>query len=168
MAHSMDIVDKRTRSRMMSSVRGRDTRIEVALRRRLFRMGFRFRLHRTDLPGKPDVVLTKFSAVILIHGCFWHLHGCARSKLPATRRDWWRSKLQTNRQRDTTEIQELRDLGWRVLVVWECSIRKGGPVLADALDKVTCRAARFLMSRRTYLEIPGAPRERSSASRRCA
>lgn len=156
----MDTVDRQTRSRMMSSVRAKDTRIEVALRQRLFRMGFRFRLHRADLPGRPDIVFTRFSAVILVHGCFWHLHGCARSKLPATRRAWWRSKLQTNRQRDMAEIQKLRDLGWRVMVIWECSMRKSGAVLEDALDKVACRAARFLESRKAYLEIPEPPRER--------
>lgn len=141
----------------MSSVRDKNTKLELEMRRRLFAMGFRFRLHRKNLPGKPDMVFPKYSAVIFLHGCFWHLHGCDRSKLPDTRRSWWKAKLESNRCRDIEALSSLKNLGWRVFIVWECSIRRPGIVQTEALDKIADRAAKFLISRKLYQEIPKAP-----------
>jgi len=153
----VDRVSGRTRSRMMASVRARDTKPELAVRLRLFAMGFRYRLHRRDLPGTPDIVLPKYSAAILVHGCFWHQHGCRRSQLPETRREWWKTKLLENRRRDEASVDGLKALGWRVLVIWECGFRGPGIAREEALDRIAGRAARFLRSRRRFLAIPAAP-----------
>ncbi|MBI5572649.1 MAG: DNA mismatch endonuclease Vsr [Desulfomonile tiedjei] len=139
---------------MMSAVRSKNTRLELELRRRLFSMGFRYRLHRKDLPGKPDIVFPKSSAVIFIHGCFWHQHGCQRSKLPATRHDWWKEKLDGNRCRDIEAIDKLKSLGWRVMVVWECSSRRKGVFHTDALHEIAAIAAAFLKSGQSFCELP--------------
>ncbi len=116
-----DTVDKVTRSKIMSTVRGKNTKLETEIRKRLFAQGFRYRLHACNLPGKPDMVFPKYSAVVFVNGCFWHSHGCARSGIPENRKEWWRKKLQDNKARDTKVLESLRSDGWRVLVVWECS-----------------------------------------------
>ncbi len=119
-----DIVDATTRSRMMSGIRGKDTKPEMEVRRALHAAGFRFRLHRRDLPGAPDVVLPGLRVAIFVHGCFWHMHkGCRYSKIPSTRTDFWKAKLEGNAKRDRLAERELLDAGWRVLVVWECTVR---------------------------------------------
>jgi DNA mismatch endonuclease (patch repair protein) len=140
----------------MSSVRAKNTELELEIRRRLFNMGFRYRLHQKNLPSKPDMVFLKYSAVIFSHGCFWHQHGCNHSKLPNTRRNWWKAKLEGNRRRDISAIRTLKNLGWRVMVVWECSIRHPGVIRTEALDEVADLAAKFLRSQDLYLEIPRA------------
>ena len=155
----MDTVNKETRSRMMSSVRAKDTKLELEIRRRLFAMGFRFRLHRRDLPGKPDMLFPKYSAVIFIHGCFWHLHGCNRSKLPETRKGWWKTKLEGNQKRDMKTVSILKSNGWRVMIIWECSVRRSGIVQSEVLDEIADVAAGFLISQEQYREIPGIPKE---------
>ncbi len=117
----MDKISKETRSAVMRQVKSEDTELEMKVRRLLHRMGYRFRLHRKDLPGKPDIVLPKRRAVILIHGCFWHQHeGCPRSARPTSNVEFWAKKLDRNIQRDRENLQALRESGWRVLVVWEC------------------------------------------------
>lgn len=119
-----DIVDKATRSRMMSSIKGKDTKPELAVRRLLHAAGFRYRLHRRDLPGKPDLVLPKYNLVIFVHGCFWHQHqGCHYAYTPASNSEKWAAKLEGNRQRDQVQQQQLLDMGWRVLVIWECGLK---------------------------------------------
>ncbi|MBY3441612.1 DNA mismatch endonuclease Vsr [Rhizobium laguerreae] len=121
----MDIVDKATRSRMMSNIRGRDTRPEVMLRKALHRLGFRFRLHVKGLPGKPDIVLPKYRAAIFAHGCFWHRHhGCRFATSPATRAEFWNAKFMGNVERDGRVRDALNGAGWRVATVWECALRK--------------------------------------------
>ncbi len=111
----------------MSGIRGRNTRPEMVVRRALFAAGFRYRLHRRDLPGAPDVALGGRKVAVFVHGCFWHRHkGCRYAKLPATRPEFWKSKLEGNAERDVRAIEGLRALGWRVLVVWECAIRDRG------------------------------------------
>lgn len=126
-----DVVDGPTRSRMMSGIRGRDTKPEMAVRRALFAAGFRFRLHRRDLPGVPDVVLPGRKVAVFVHGCFWHRHeGCRYTKLPATRPEFWKAKLDGNVARDRRAIEALIGLGWRVLVVWECAVRDKGTLSA--------------------------------------
>lgn len=119
-----DIVDPATRSRMMSGIRGKNTGPELFIRSALHRRGFRFRLHAKDLPGKPDLVLPKYRAMIYIHGCFWHRHTCSLFKLPATRTGFWLTKIDGNVRRDQRNIAQALQLGWRVLIVWECAIRK--------------------------------------------
>lgn len=118
-----DIVDPKTRSRMMSGIRGKNTKPELIVRSLLHKQGFRFRLHRKDLPGTPDLVLPKYRAVIFINGCFWHGHDCSLFKLPASRTDFWQRKIQGNRLRDIRHHKELQIVGWRSLVIWECAIR---------------------------------------------
>ena len=141
-----DVVDARTRSRMMSGIRGKDTRPELLVRRQLHRLGFRFRLHDPRLPGKPDLVLRKHSAVIFVHGCYWHRHeGCRYATTPATRREFWLSKFAANVQRDLRDQAALRTEGWRVFVIWECALRR------DSTGTIA-RLASFLENR----SIPGA------------
>lgn len=120
----VDVVSAGTRSRMMSGIRSKGTKPEVLVRRALFAAGYRFRLHRRDLPGAPDVALPGRKVAIFVHGCFWHMHaGCKNAKLPATRRDFWRAKLEGNVERDRRSVKALQSAGWRVLVVWECATR---------------------------------------------
>ncbi|MDG5974849.1 DNA mismatch endonuclease vsr [Hydrogenophaga taeniospiralis CCUG 15921] len=122
---------------MMSGIRSRNTVPEIRVRRLLHRQGYRFRLHRGDLPGTPDIVLPSRRIAIFVHGCFWHLHqGCRLARVPGTREDFWRAKLTRNRERDEAAIAKLRALGWRVLVVWECYLRgsKDDAELAGALS----------------------------------
>lgn len=118
-----DVVDKATRSRMMSGIRGKDTQPELFVRSGLHSLGFRYRLHVADIPGKPDLVLPKYQALILIHGCYWHGHDCRYFKLPSTNRRFWENKLSTNRTRDERVLTQQIALGWRVLIIWECAVR---------------------------------------------
>lgn len=119
-----DIVDRATRSRMMSGIRGLNTKPEIVVRKALFAAGFRFRLHRKDLPGCPDIVLSGCRVAIFVHGCFWHAHrGCRYAKTPISRREFWETKLAANVARDIRAIDALLSAGWRVLVVWECATR---------------------------------------------
>ena len=160
-----DTVSKEVRSRMMSAVRAKNTKLELAFRHRLFAMGFRFKLHRRNLPGTPDMIFPKHSAVIFIHGCFWHHHRCHLSGLPKTRRAWWRKKLEGNRERDRKVGCELTDMGWRALTIWECSFRRSGTDRERALDALAVRASKFLISGRRSMEIPGGPRSKGVSGR---
>lgn len=107
----------------MSGIRGKDTRPEMIIRKALFGRGFRYRLHDKNLPGKPDLVLKKYNAVIFVHGCFWHGHDCHLFKWPKTNIEFWRTKIQTNMQKDIEIKTELLEMGWRVLVIWECALK---------------------------------------------
>ena len=128
-----DIVNKQTRSRMMAGIRGKDTQPELAIRRALHAKGFRFRLHAKNLPGRPDLVLSKHRAVIFVHGCFWHRHGkCRFATTPATRADFWQTKFAANVTRDREAMAGLNQSGWRVATIWECSLRKSVHVEAVA------------------------------------
>lgn len=119
-----DIVDSQTRSRMMAGIRGKDTKPELALRRALHALGYRYRLHPKDMPGKPDLVLAKYRAVIFVHGCFWHRHpGCHYASTPATRPEFWASKFEANVTRDRAARSALLASGWKVATVWECRLR---------------------------------------------
>jgi DNA mismatch endonuclease (patch repair protein) len=117
-----DVFPPEVRSRIMAAITGKDTQPELAVRRVLHAMGRRFRLHRKDLPGRPDVVLPRSRAVVFVHGCFWHGHSCRKARLPSTRRAFWRNKIEGNRRRDRRNRDALRRLGWRVLTVWECRL----------------------------------------------
>jgi len=118
-----DVVDSATRSRMMSGIKGKNTKPELMIRAGLHRLGYRFRLHRKDLPGKPDLVFAKYRAVIFVHGCFWHGHGCHLFKWPSTRQEFWEAKIGRSRERDREVRTALRQLGWRSLVIWECALK---------------------------------------------
>jgi DNA mismatch endonuclease (patch repair protein) len=118
-----DIVDTATRSRMMSKIKGKNTKPEKMVRSALHAEGYRFRLHRKDLPGNPDIVLPKYRAAIYVNGCFWHGHECPLFKWPRTREEFWRTKILENMHRDQKNYQKIMSMGWRVCVVWECSIR---------------------------------------------
>ena len=108
----------------MSGIRGKDTKPEVIVRKALFAAGYRFRLHRRDLPGAPDVALSGRKIAIFVQGCFWHMHaGCKNAKLPSTRAEFWRAKLEGNVERDRRAIEALQSNGWRVLTCWECATR---------------------------------------------
>lgn len=135
----VDLPDTRNaveaRSRIMRAIRKKDTGPELAVRRALHRMGYRFRLHRRDLPGSPDIVLPRHGAVILVHGCFWHQHvGCRHGTVPRVRQDYWIPKLTRNVERDAQARAALEALGWRVLVLWECEIGDAD-ALADQLSR---------------------------------
>lgn len=126
-----DTVSRETRSRMMSSVGGKNTEPELIVRRMLHRMGYRFRVHSRKLPGTPDVVLARHRKVIFVHGCFWHGHpGCKNGARPTSNTDFWNSKLDSNISRDATVERELEEQGWDVFVIWECEIRD-----KEALEK---------------------------------
>jgi len=130
-----DVVDSATRSRMMSGIRGKDTAPELGVRKFIHSKGYRFKLHRKDLPGSPDLTLNKYRLVIFVHGCFWHRHpGCFYATSPATRRDFWQNKLTRNAQRDEEQRLLLADLGWRVLVVWECGIKHDADRMEEIVD----------------------------------
>jgi len=119
-----DVFSKRKRSDVMSRIRSRDTAPERAVRSILHRKGYRFRLHASDLPGKPDIVLPRWKTVVLVHGCFWHRHrGCRFAYTPKTRSQFWKRKFESNVARDAIANLQLRELGWRVLTIWECELR---------------------------------------------
>ena len=126
-----DIFDPEKRSEIMSRIRGRDTTPELIVRRIAHGLGFRFRLHRKDLPGRPDIVFPRHQAVIVVHGCFWHRHpGCKRASSPKTRVRYWQNKFEDNVVRDRRNETALRDLGWKVMVIWECETRDHEAVAA--------------------------------------
>lgn len=119
-----DNLTKEKRSWNMSQVHGKDTRIEVAVRKYLFNKGFRYRKNVTDLPGKPDIVLPKYRTVIFVHGCFWHRHPfCKNTRLPKSNIDFWQAKFDRNVANDKRHYEELEKLGWNVIVIWECEIK---------------------------------------------
>ena len=130
-----DIVDREKRSEIMSRIRGRDTGPEMTVRRIAHRLGFRFRLHRRDLPGSPDLVFPKHRAVIMVHGCFWHRHpGCKYASSPKTRVRFWEEKFEGNVVRDRRNDEALHELGWRVMVIWECETRDHDAVAKRIVD----------------------------------
>lgn len=118
-----DVLTPAQRSFNMSRIKGKDTKPEMLIRRGLHAKGLRYRLHDRKLPGRPDLVFPKYKTVVFIHGCFWHSHGCSLSKLPATRQEFWQEKLEGNKSRDQRVLNQLQAEGWRVLVIWECTLR---------------------------------------------
>lgn len=122
---------------MMSGIRGKNTKPELLIRRALHARGFRYRLHAPHVPGKPDLVLRKWKAVILVHGCFWHGHDCHLFRLPGTRTAFWEAKIARNRERDNEVLDALCEAGWRVLTVWECAIRGRTRLeFPDVIDRI--------------------------------
>ncbi|RVN54219.1 very short patch repair endonuclease [Sinorhizobium meliloti] len=148
----VDIVTAEIRSRMMSGIRGSNTKPELLLRKGLHALGFRFRLHDRSLPGKPDIVLPRYKAVIFAHGCFWHGHDCHLFKWPSTRPEFWQTKIARNRAVDERTDAALAEAGWRQAIVWECAL-KGKTRLP--LEEVILACAEWLKSERPRLEIRG-------------
>ena len=136
----VDTVSKEARSKIMARVRSKDTQPELLLRRALFARGLRYRLHSSELPGKPDLVFARYKAVVFVHGCLWHWHGCNRSRMPNTHSDYWQAKIARNRARDRANVAALTAAGWRVAIVWECSIK------AKSLDAVADESAEWVRS----------------------
>lgn len=137
-----DTMSPEQRSRIMAAIRSKNTKPEVMVRRYLFGRGLRYRIHAKNLPGHPDIVLPKYKTIVFVNGCFWHGHsGCAHYRLPSSNRDFWETKITRNRERDSAQEEELRKLGWRVLRVWECEIRR----VADRQERLE----------RLYAEITG-------------
>jgi DNA mismatch endonuclease, patch repair protein len=152
----IDVVDRVTRSRMMAGIRGKDTKPELDLRRALHRKGLRYRLHVPGLPGRPDIVMPRHQAIIEIHGCFWHRHSnCPFCTTPASNSGFWKPKFAETIKRDKRNLEALWKLGWRVAVVWECSIKEKGA------EAVSTKLAKWLQSKGRFMEI-------SSASARTA
>jgi DNA mismatch endonuclease (patch repair protein) len=121
-----DRLTPEARSALMSRIRGKDTKPELAVRRMLHSMGYRFRLHRKDLPGRPDIVFPGRRKVIFVHGCFWHGHGCKIGRPPGSRLEYWGPKIEANRTRDRRKSAELRASGWSVATLWQCALRSPG------------------------------------------
>ncbi len=148
----VDVVDKATRSRMMSGIRGRDTKPELLIRRGLHQRGIRYRLHVRKLPGRPDIVLPKYSAVIFVHGCFWHGHECHLFRFPSSNAHFWKKKISRNRLNDAAHAEALLASRWRVLNIWECAIkgraRRDPALLLNAVE-------RWLNSKSRRSEIVG-------------
>jgi DNA (cytosine-5)-methyltransferase 1 len=143
----MDTVDKKTRSKIMASVGQSDTGPEMFVRRTLHKHGLRYRLHDKTLPGSPDLVFPRHKAVVFVHGCFWHSHGCRLSTIPSVRRKFWADKFRTNKKRDRENIRSLIDEGWRVMVVWQCAIKK------SKNGRLGSKVARWIRSKEQYGEI---------------
>ncbi len=145
----VDVMDAAKRSALMSRIRGGDTAPELLIRKGLWHAGFRYTLHAAKLPGKPDIVLPRWNAVVFVHGCFWHRHsGCAYFRLPKTRTAFWDVKLAQNQARDRANIAAMESLGWRVAVVWECAVRTNSQVAVKKL-------VRWLQRTETTLELTG-------------
>ena len=138
-----DVLTPAQRQFNMSRIRGKDTKPELLLRRGLHARGFRFRLHRRDLPGCPDLVFPRFHAVVFVHGCFWHGHACPMFKSPTTRPEFWAAKIEGNRARDLRVSENLEAEGWRTLVVWECTLR--GPQRVP-IEQVLARVSAWLLA----------------------
>jgi DNA mismatch endonuclease (patch repair protein) len=139
----VDVHTTEQRSRNMAAIRGKDTKPEICVRTLLHSLGYRFRLHRKDLPGKPDIVLPRHKAVIFVHGCFWHCHNCRFGRVqPVTRSEFWTVKRQSNVDRDHRNKTALRALGWHVMVIWECETKR--------LEKIEARLTNYLAEKRPY------------------
>ena len=123
------------RSRNMSAIKSKNTKPEIAVRKLLHSMGYRFRLHRKDLPGSPDIVLPKYKTVIFVHGCFWHRHeNCKYASTPKTRKEFWENKFNKNIKRDKNNLKELKNLNWKVLVIWECELNSLQEIITQNIN----------------------------------
>jgi DNA mismatch endonuclease (patch repair protein) len=147
-----DVVGKETRSRMMSNIRGKDTKPELIVRRGLHRRGLRFRIHDRRLAGRPDLYFPRFKAAIFVNGCFWHRHDCEYFKWPSNRAEFWRGKLEGNTRRDADKIRQLAAAGVRVLVIWECALRSKDQ---GSIERVISKAEHWLKSESGNRQISG-------------
>jgi len=126
-----DIVSKEVRSKMMSGIRSKNTKPEIQVRSMLHKMGYRFRIHKKDLPGKPDIVLPKYKTIIFVHGCFWHRHqNCRFAYMPKSRINFWMTKFENNVRRDIKIREELENMNWKVIIIWECQTNVPNKLIA--------------------------------------
>jgi DNA mismatch endonuclease (patch repair protein) len=137
----MDTISKEQRSQNMSKIRSKNTLPEILIRKALWRMGYRYRLYYKLLPGKPDIVITKYKIVIFIHGCFWHRHeNCIEASRPKTNSEYWETKINKNIERDKKYQEEIKRLGWKIIIIWECNVKKdieeNIKLLGKQLDKI--------------------------------
>lgn len=142
-----DIVDRVTRSRMMSGIRSTGTRLEIDFRRKLFARGLRYRINVKKLLGKPDIVFPRFHALIFMHGCFWHGHDCSLFRMPRSTHAFWSKKIAANRHRDCTVLAGLHEQGWRTAIIWECALRGASETVTDGIVQ---RVADWLASDERY------------------
>jgi DNA mismatch endonuclease, patch repair protein len=149
----MDVHSPEQRSFNMSRIRGKDTGPEMIVRRWFWKNGYRYRLHRKDLPGKPDIILPKYHAVLFVHGCFWHRHGCKATTAPSTNQEFWLKKFNDTITRDNQNIQTLIENGWRVAIVWECVLKNKNTFQ----DSVTKNITEWLHSNTKFMSIPNSP-----------
>jgi len=149
-----DVVNALVRSRMMAGIRGRNTRPEIAVRHGLHRCGFRYALHSPCLPGKPDIVLSRHRAIVLVHGCFWHGHDCHLFRWPGSRPEFWKQKILRNRARDAEVTAALASAGWRILVIWECALKGRHQ---RSIEDVVARASAWIKGKNRMREIRGNP-----------
>ena len=147
-----DIVSKEKRSEMMAGRKGQNTKPEILIRKLIHSLGFRYRLHYKKLPGKPDIVLPRYKAAILINGCFWHWHNCSLFKMPSSNQDFWRNKIESNRNRDQIQIANLTSLGYKVLIIWECSLRGKNKLLLSDIGR---KIENWLINDKNNSEISG-------------
>lgn len=149
----MDVVDSKTRSRMMAGIRAKNTAPEMVIRKLLYGAGYRYRLHGGNLPGRPDIVMKGRRIAIFVHGCFWHSHeGCCLYKRPQGNREFWQKKLDANVERDKIAVEELVSSGWSVIVVWECTTR-----LKPLLIRLPAELQTALASKGDHFQIPRQP-----------
>ncbi len=142
----------------MSGIRAADTTPERLVRSALHRLGFRFRLRRAGLPGRPDLVLPRHRVAVFVHGCFWHGHDCALFRLPQTRTDFWQTKISRNRERDARVRRETQEAGWRHLAIWECAFRGAGP---DAVSDMAANVSAWIRGSEPGGEVRGDRAERA-------
>ena len=139
-----DIVDPAKRSEMMAGIRSKNTRPEIVVRKTLHALGYRYRLHRKDLPGKPDIVLPKWGTVVLVHGCFWHGHErCRHFRLPKSKTTFWANKIAANRRRDNVVKSELLSKGWRIIELWECAVKGPHRLKHESLSDLLSHTIEF-------------------------
>ena len=148
----VDIVEKTKRSQMMSGIKGKNTKPEIIIRKELFKIGFRYKINDPGLPGKPDLVFPKYKAVIFINGCFWHRHNCHLFKWPSSNVEFWHKKINKTVEKDKENIQRLTLSGWRVLEIWECSI-KGKTKLC--LNEIIDQTVNWIKTGKVYDVIQG-------------
>lgn len=158
----MDVLTPEQRQLNMRRIRGRDTKPELLVRRGLHAAGFRFRLHVSGLPGRPDIVLPRFRAAILVHGCFWHGHDCPLFKLPATRQEFWACKIARNRKRDERTAAALMASDWRVFTIWECCLKGPG---RQPLQAIIDRCATFIRGKAKKATLRGRMKPNNRLSR---
>ncbi|MFW5869687.1 MAG: very short patch repair endonuclease [Planctomycetota bacterium] len=151
----MDNLSGQQRSEVMSRIKGKDTKPELVIRKALHTLGYRYRLHRRDLPGTPDIVFPKYKTAVFVNGCFWHFHECELFQMPKTRTEWWRKKLEGNRRRDRKNLQVLMEKNWRVCIIWECFFRGKRKDRARRLEEAALRVRDFLSGHRSYLALCG-------------
>jgi len=156
----MDVVGKQKRAEMMAGIKGKNTKPELQVRKLMHGLGYRYRLHDKKLPGRPDLVFPKHSAVIQVQGCFWHRHDCHLFKWPSSRTEFWREKITSNVERDHVNLEKLESLGWRTLMIWECALKGKEKINLLELGEIV---QAWLLSDNVNAEIRGRVKEKPKA-----